>query len=212
MYRKVAFDIGNVLFRVDLDPFLFELEKDIGKEASAYIDSIQAAQDIGLTTMAQALVNRGIARPRAEELSKIWCHTIILSQTTMDFITELNNNKYEIALFSNIGFVHKKFLLENCPELGLCLQHFSCDIGVRKPSILYFQSFFKQHEWWGSPIYFDDKPENFSQIAGKYHPLQAGPRCVQFNLCDYKTNKEGVDILREKIQEEDLRSQRFDIR
>lgn len=189
---KIAFDIGNVLCRVDLDPFLIEMEKDVGAEAFSFLESIQASQDIGLFTMLQALINHGIPRKRAEELSAVWLKTVIPSQTTMDFIKDLKNKGYKIALLSNIGLDHKEYLLKSCPELSLCIQHFSCDIGVRKPSALFFQSFLNRYDW-DFCVYFDDKPENFAQIDTSL-PIQ----CVHFDLRDY-TDKKGVDILYKEI-------------
>ena len=65
----------------------------------------------------------------------------------MDFLKELENQDVKIALLSNMGLEHATFIRESLPELfqGRLL-HLSCEVGARKPTKLYYQSFLQDHD------------------------------------------------------------------
>lgn len=100
--------------------------------------------------------------------------------------------RYEVSLLSNIGFDHADFLRQKCPVFKKCNQHFSCDVGARKPTKLFYQSFLLEYGWDKDVLFFDDRPENVkaaeSYLAG-----------VQFDIEDYATDEEAAQAVRNRL-------------
>jgi FMN phosphatase YigB (HAD superfamily) len=196
---RVAFDIGNVLSRVDLTVFTNQA-KEFGLH-DGFLEEIQVSQDLGLYSMRQAVskcVHLDSHHPDKDERVKIleqaWLDTVKISDIMIEFVDELIKERVEVALLSNIGVDHRDLILRKAPALKKCqYKHFSCEIGARKPSKLFFQSFVLESGWDGKTVvYFDDRLENFNYLNKM--PLW-GWRCVHFDLSKYDNDNEALDIL-----------------
>jgi FMN phosphatase YigB (HAD superfamily) len=88
----------------------------------------------------------------------------------------------EIALLSNIGFEHAKLVhkLLSYDECGFFFnhKHFSCEVGARKPTKLFYQSFLMQHPEFQGCLYVDDLQENLDAAD------ELGFRIRKFSLQD----------------------------
>ena len=104
MIKQVAFDIGNVLFRVDFKSFIKKLE-DGGYvprgNRGEFFDVICGMQDIGLVSMRQALDYfapgvqfLGMAAPKLdiEEIEVAWLNTLIPVQPILRLLQEFGTN------------------------------------------------------------------------------------------------------------------------
>jgi FMN phosphatase YigB (HAD superfamily) len=79
-----------------------------------------------------------------------------------NFISNLHEDGFKIALLSNIGSAHAEKLESDYPELfnKIYYKHYSFECGMAKPSKLFFQSFLLQNEDFAGCVYLDDKIEN----------------------------------------------------
>ena len=74
----------------------------------------------------------------------------------------------QVALLSNVGLEHaivmEKILdhhhLHSNKFFSKCVKHLSCQVGARKPTKLYYQSFLQQHPEFEGAAYLDDLQEN----------------------------------------------------
>jgi FMN phosphatase YigB (HAD superfamily) len=166
--KNVALDIGNVLFDVDVSRFVEELVAqgvyDKYSHAQAFMDGIQAGQDVGLYTMYQAIARFHPSLPdeKLMALSDAWNATASPCEPMLELVEWLLDNEWQVALLSNIGFDHKETIKNMTPQSiwDRCIHHFSCDVGARKPSKLFFLSFLMQYPTWTSSIFLDDREEN----------------------------------------------------
>ena len=71
----------------------------------------------------------------------------------------------QVALLSNIGVEHAQ-MMERKLELGGffpgAIKHFSCTVGARKPSMVYYQSFLLQNPQFKGCLYVDDMVDNLA--------------------------------------------------
>lgn len=143
----VAFDIGNVLCHFDINKFIFSLQKYTGeseRDAWFFLDYLQRMQDNGITTVAQGLEHRykSLSVTDRAELVDIWNKTVTPNDMMMSFLDKLRGDGVKIALLSNMGPEHITYLRETCPQMFEgAVQHISCEVGARKPTKLFFQSF-----------------------------------------------------------------------
>jgi FMN phosphatase YigB (HAD superfamily) len=197
--KRVAFDIGNVLFRVDLNTFVADTVKyglytDLDK-AQSFMDGIQAAQDLGLYDMRQAITrfHSNVSPFVANQLEQSWISTVQPSNAMLRLVNQLLDEGWQVALLSNIGYDHRDDVKRRiCKRIwDDCIHHFSCDVGARKPSKLFFQSFYIEHGWRDTEkiCFFDDREENV--LACKDYL-----RGVQFNLEDFQDDESAAQDMR----------------
>jgi len=198
IYSDIFLDIGNVLYNLDLDNYCNFISDWLShkgqfkndKEVLALLESIQLEQDLGYFGIAKSLMNRGIVFSNEEEISKfesLWDKTITLNQGTVRFVKSCLESGLKVNFLSNMGFEHKRKVLLECNDfINLCGKHFSCDIGARKPSKLFYQSFFigNTFEPWQTSIFLDDKLENVKAATAFFTDSK------QFNLNDYNNDDE----------------------
>jgi FMN phosphatase YigB (HAD superfamily) len=165
----VAFDVGNVLVHADFHPFLKQLSKSLNltiEEANYFMNRTQTLHDLGCTKMADELRDHfKIKSPVIiEDLTAYWNEVV----TPADYVlSRLNTfrkkHDLRIALLSNVGLEHAirmEHVLSQGDFFQDAVKHFSCHVGARKPTYLYYQSFLQMHpEWQGCP-YIDDLQEN----------------------------------------------------
>jgi FMN phosphatase YigB (HAD superfamily) len=201
----VAFDIGNVLCRVDFDPFLeLGLKLEVFPSlvlADEWAERIQPEHDVGLLSMEDAL--RGITddESRVKQLLDCWLLDVITLSKPMLTLVEQLKKRRPVALLSNVGKEHSG-IFNMCRAFDGCLKHFSCEVGARKPSKLFFQSFYIEQGWkgiWRSngnhknySLFFDDRQENVDASQ----PFFQGR---QFSLDDYETDEEAAKAIREML-------------
>lgn len=197
--RKVCFDLGNVICRVDFTDFLdFIVNQDIVKDqetAYEFLSGIQHPQDLGLYNIRQGFYRfyPHISKQVLRELHDIWNGVVKPSDTMLGLLDDLLSDNFEIALLSNIGFDHSSVLRNKCDVFKKCQQHFSCEVGARKPSKLFYQSFFLQCGWSNDVPFFDDI---FDNIKGAEGYLKG----IQFNLEDFKSDAEAAAFVKEKLE------------
>lgn len=198
--KRIAFDIGNVICHVDLKKFTRKIVSlgifPDSLTAWDFLTSIQASQDLGLNNIRSDFFKLKCYPDILDYVVTAWYEVVTPSAPMLDFINELLNDRYQIALLSNIGFDHAKTLRYTCGSVfDRCIQHFSCEVGARKPSLLYYQSFILKHpDWFDNSIFFDDRPEN---IKASF-PYMNGNL---FNLDDYENDEKAVDAIRQKIDD-----------
>lgn len=184
----IAFDIGNVLVHVNLDSFCsFLVNKgifDSVESAEKYTHSIQKAQDVGLCDISSDVrfldqrYDKRIVRDvtiTQEELILEWNKTVVPSKPMIRLVELLDSTFHKIALLSNIGHDHASYLRSQCEVFGECIQHFSCEVGARKPSKLFYQSFITDLKYLGMSkqnrkgiIFFDDNEQNVNSAESYF--------------------------------------------
>lgn len=185
----VAFDIGNVLAKVDLTKFTSKLEmvlKDHREshmrhfheshedEPMFFLNALQALQDLGITTVREALRHRYpfLSIAKLDFLIEAWLEVVQPSDMMLNFMDDLRSQGVKIALLSNIGPEHAGYLRKTCPRMfdGV-YEHLSFEVGARKPSKLYYQSFLMDHSEFIGAVYLDDRDENLR--AGKKYSFKS---------------------------------------
>jgi FMN phosphatase YigB (HAD superfamily) len=174
--KYVAFDIGNVLVYSNFNDFLKKLSKSLNltmEEAMYFMNRSQKLHDLGLTNMSDELRDHfKIKSPvTMEELIGQWNEVIKPADFLLDKIDKLEKeHRLKIALLSNVGVEHSvrmKEVLGGHSFFKNAIKFFSCDVGARKPTILYYHTFIKLHpEFWGCP-YIDDLQENLD-VGGSF--------------------------------------------
>ncbi len=197
--KRVAFDIGNVLCHVDIDEFFeFLVTQNVAdskKQAFEFMSDIQNPQDLGLYNIKQGFskFNPQLDKNTIQTLYDAWIDIARPSIVMLDLVEELlNKHGYEVALLSNIGVDHSDILRQKCPIFNRCNQHFSCEVGARKPTKLFYQSFILQYVWNRDVLFFDDRLENI-QAANGY---LTG---VLFDIEKYDTDEAAAQVIRNHL-------------
>jgi len=167
--KYCALDIGNVLCHVNLDNFtsLLSKRKNITRaKALQLFNATQKLHDLGLTDLRNELSNRFDIHSETviEEIIASWNDIIKPNYYLLQRLSDMIATKdLRIALLSNIG-------LEHAVTTGSALnvggffdkveKHFSCYVGARKPTVIYYQSFLQLHPEWQGCAYVDDLQEN----------------------------------------------------
>lgn len=195
--KYAAFDIGQVLCDFDIDIFVNEFNKRFNEtypfppNGLLFLEYIQPLQDCGLTNLERELIHYIMfiegsiqdsyyANKTLKELKQKWNDTISLNKEMVQFINKQMERGVKIALLSNMGVDHKKHIKSTMPELfENKILHLSCDVGARKPSKLYFQSFLLEHPEFIGATFVDDNKDNIN-IAGQF-----GFKPYQFDLNNF---------------------------
>ena len=144
--KYLALDIGNVIVDCDLNSFFTYMSQIVDnpksyEEAFVICEEMQPRLDLGITTIDTELdricLGHGGHRNKMKEL---WLGAIKPVPQINEILLELISDGVKIALLSNVGIDHAAVMRKVLP-IDNCLQHFSCEVGARKPSKLYFQSF-----------------------------------------------------------------------
>lgn len=172
----VAFDIGNVLCHFDITKFTSKLSYLTGMsegESLFFLAFMQKMQDLGITTVSDHLEykfyahnlqpNFKLSPSNREALLKAWNETLTPSDMMLTFMDKLRGEGVKIALLSNMGHEHIKHLRNSCPQMFEgTVQHISCEVGARKPSKLFFQSFCLDNDEFCRTYDEDGNREDFS--------------------------------------------------
>ena len=172
----IALDIGNVLVNLDMTPFVDALSKQFNisnLEASEFVRGVQRLQDLGLTTVTHELRHQFNIRSEVilKQLVKDWDSIVVPNEQSIYGIERLiRKYKLDVAILSNLGPEHiQKF---NYSVLGAnkliwekSIKHFSCEVGLRKPTRIYYHMFLEEHPQFKGAIYLDDLDENLNAGA-----------------------------------------------
>lgn len=164
----VALDVGNVLVHVDFVPFVEALSRQLNitvEDANYFMSRTCRLHDLGLTCMEDELKNHFQIKSQVilKELLGLWNGSIWCNPQMQRKMCEWSSQKnVKIALLSNVGLEHVKVMeqilsLDKIPNL---VRYFSCQVGARKPTSLYYQSFLQLHPEWTGCLYLDDLQEN----------------------------------------------------
>jgi len=168
----LAFDIGNVLCHVNFDDFLNELSryKNINtSEAYAFLGRIQKLHDVGFSLLRDELIDHFNINSNAmlDNLIDKWNNSVTINEDVILLLENLiKTNDAKIAILSNIGLEHDVLMKKNIVERLMkvkkenVIPFFSCDVGCRKPSYLYYHTFLSMYPQFKNCIYFDDRVEN----------------------------------------------------
>lgn len=165
----LALDIGNVLFHLNFNAFLKSLSKTLNisvDDAMYFMNRTQKLHDLGYTAMSDELRDHFKIHSDViiDELIHIWDNTVTPCWESIDKFNNLvKTNNIQVALVSNIGVEHASSIknkLKDSEFFNNSIKHFSCDVGARKPSMLYYQSFLMQYPEFKGCVYVDDLQEN----------------------------------------------------
>lgn len=193
---QIAFDLGNVLVKIDNSIFGYTYHSicKTNQDYQIFLKAIQTLQDTGLLTIQQALLNKfgSSIIPYQKRLAKAWNDILIPHDKMLKFVDYLKDQGMEIAILSNIGLAHASLMRTKYPEIfdGSKL-HLSCELGVRKPSKLYFQTFLWENPKFKGCPYVDDLPEN----------LAMGSRC---GFKSHNFNLDSFDMMSSAKQDEEI--------
>lgn len=193
----LAIDLGNVVGHVNFNKFFDKLSSSLNislEDAKYFLNRVQKLHDLGLTNLNDELVDHFNIKSEVtrKEILDLWNNAFVFDKHIIKFLAELKKEcDLEIALLSNIGHEHVE-LVKNDWFLKDCIHFFSCDVGVRKPNYLYYQSFLQMHPQFRGCLYVDDLKENLEN-GSKF-----GFQTFNFLLHEHYENKGyNADICRE---------------
>jgi len=169
--KPLCLDVGNVLGSVRFEEFVTAISvfKNIREtEAHERINIYQGMHDIGIITMREILIKEfGIySRAIRSEIIDNWLNIFTLDSYMVNFFDELaEKHNVNLALLSNVGHEHAQSIdsqlrfLENNPFTKV-VKYYSCYVGARKPSKLYYHSFLQMHPEFKGAVYVDDNSDN----------------------------------------------------
>ena len=202
MTTYIAVDVGNVLVHVDFKQFLNRLSQALNismQDAELFLATNQKTQDLGISEMLPELRDRlGVkSEPLAQELARLWIDAISPADWLLE---EINVWRREhdviVAILSNVGVEHTIKMSQILGELFReSVKHLSFQVGARKPTFLYYQSFLAMHPEFQGCIFIDDRPENLeaSRLFG-FRPLH-------FALDDFTRENYDEGKFRSKMSE-----------
>lgn len=199
--KCVALDLGNVLLEIDFAPFEAAWQELGYHETEHYMDflsDLHGQQDVGLTTVMRHLKERfGTPPEKLSFMSDAWDAIVKPHNQMLEFVEKLERElNAQVAILSNIGLEHSRLLRNKYPKIlggGDRILHLSCEVGVRKPTKLYYQSFIWDYPEFKGAVYLDDLKDNCDRGA------EYGLNSIQFeldkNLTNGKVPKKTLDIL-----------------
>lgn len=174
--KYAAFDVGNVLFNVNFPGFINKMSKTLNisvEEATYFMNRSQKLHDLGLTVIKDELIDHLHIKSSVlrDELIQDWNHCITPADWLLERIDALcDTHNIQVALLSNVGLEHAVRMREMLSPYKFFqngITHFSCEVGARKPNIIYYHSFLQLHpEFQGCP-YVDDLKENL-QVGASF--------------------------------------------
>jgi FMN phosphatase YigB (HAD superfamily) len=197
MKKYLAIDIGNVLVYANTNKFKNKLSKILNiplEEANYFLNRVQKLHDLGFTHLLDELHDHFAIKSSViiDELLDEWNNVIVPCPEIISRLEKMiDRDGLQIALLSNIGTEHAALMPT---QLGNYLfqnsiKFFSCQVGARKPTMVYYHTFLQLHpEWKGCP-YIDDLQENLD--ASK----QFGFKTYKFFLEDRVPFKAELDKL-----------------
>ena len=202
----LVLDIGNVLFNQDLTPFAkaLSIQMNISKEdAYHFINRIQKKQDLGISNIRDEIATHFNIKSEyiIDNLIDAWNVVITPNLTSIEFFSKLiEKNGYKIALLSSLGFEHMnliKKMIGDYPIYKWSTHHFSCNVGARKPSLLYYKTFLDLYPKFKGALYLDDLQENLD--AGDESGLSSRLFALSKHNRIYET-EHSLQLIKEEVE------------
>jgi FMN phosphatase YigB (HAD superfamily) len=172
--KYIALDIGNVLCTVSMRPLLELLSEEFNitlQESQYFLKRFQRIHDLGYTTMEDELKEKFNVKSEVliKKIASVWNDSITPYTPILDSFNKLRDkHQLKVALLSNIGIEHAEMMEEKLKHDGFfpdAIKHFSCDVGARKPSMIFYQSFLIAYPEFQQCLYVDDLQENLNSGA-----------------------------------------------
>ena len=191
-FKNIFFDLGGVLFNIDLPKALRALaELGVSIPISGDSDKPLHGLPVGEHPMFQLIsacdcgqvrqekfleIMHGLCRPDVtdQQIIDAYCSMISVPASRLALMKRLRE-KYNVYLLSNIGDVHWDYVLRITRELGYpmdeCFDHCFCsfELGVSKPAPAIFSRVIEESGVVaGESLYIDDFDDNITagQAAG----------------------------------------------
>lgn len=169
--KHLTVDIGNVVCEVNFTSFLRKLSKTLNiplQETEYFLNRTQKLHDLGLTVIQDEIHDHfKIKSPVIiEELVEDWNKTVYPNTTVIAFLhslikPSLSIEPIKLAILSNMGSEHSELMVKMLsPIYDDAIKFFSCDVGARKPTYLYYKTFLDLYPEFKGCLYIDDRPEN----------------------------------------------------
>jgi hypothetical protein len=171
-------------------------------EGIYFLNRTQKLHDLGLTLMKDELIDHFKIKSTilVDELLEYWNRSVCPDPIVIEkFITLMSKHDVNVALLSNIGIEHSKLIDDIFKNNGFysdlkpVVKHFSCFVGARKPSALYYQSFMLQYPEFRGALYIDDLQDNLDAS------IKFGLKPYKFALSSFWA--QGCDAPSDKINE-----------
>lgn len=197
----ICFDLGNVIIECDVDKFYDQMKDFFSEEKYKHLlamrDIIQTQHDLGIVTYRNFFehFDMSLSKENVNQILDLWNQAVKPNDEMVEFVSSFEEKFGSVAFLSNIGYEHHKYLNNICPKLFKNARtHFSFEVGARKPSKLYFQSFIKELEYYRDEkfnehfalLLIDDREDNCEMAT------RLGFRSFQFSLKDDLNNKEKI--------------------
>lgn len=188
-FKNIFFDLGGVLFNIDLPRALTSLaalgvEVPVGKDDGKPLSGLPVGEhpmfqlikevDLGHVRREQFLqIMHQACRPDVtdEQIIDAYCTMISVPASRLALAKRLRE-KYNVYLLSNIGDVHWDYVLRVTREAGYpmdeCFDHCFCsfELGVSKPDPAIFQRVIEESGVVpGESLYIDDFDDNIKAGA-----------------------------------------------
>jgi FMN phosphatase YigB (HAD superfamily) len=179
-------DIGDVLCYVKLDEFIDLLEKNRDVNGMEFLNSNNVQQDLGYVTM--EYLCKKFDKVLRDKLINTWNNVLEIEPMMLDFLKRLDSYGFRIALLSNMGREHIP-IVRKLFEAIQPIYHFSSDVGARKPSKLFYQSFLYDHPQFRGCYFIDDRLDNLKSATGYF-------KTIRFCLSEIKSKDELYEEIR----------------
>jgi FMN phosphatase YigB (HAD superfamily) len=203
--KYLAVDLGNVICQVNFDNFNKKLSNTLNlslDEVNYFLNRTQKLHDLGMTNMSDELRDHfQIRSPEIiDDLIDEWNKTVRADPFMLDELIRIMHptqgiEQVKVALLSNIGKEHSS-LIKNILTTDIfdhAIKFFSCDVGARKPTYIYYKTFLDMYPEFKGCVYMDDRIENIET------GLLFGFKAQHFELDRIKSEQEIIDRLA-KIQ------------
>jgi FMN phosphatase YigB (HAD superfamily) len=194
--KYICIDIGNVICEVNLNHFIENVSKYTNKSYTdifSFLERIQKHHDLGLSSLRDEVAKYFQIKSKLilDDLMNSWNKTVVINPLMLSWIINLlypkdKSSPYQIALLSNIGLEHSNHIKKIIPKyvFDKTINFFSCEVGARKPTLLYYKTFLDMYPEFKNSLYLDDRSENI-EIGIKF-----GFKSVKFALDSFHSTKE----------------------
>ena len=197
--KYLAIDIGQVICHLDFTDFNRKLAKYANiteREADDFLIQSQKTHDLGYSTLEKDISGQvyglDIYPEEVADIMKEWHQTVKVNPIVMEWVLKLLDNETEIALVSNIGIEHTETMkVILAPIYDRVVRFFSFEVGARKPTYVYYQTFLNMYPQYKGCCYMDDNISNIE--SGRLF----GFNSIQFDLSKMKNDNEIRNTLTE---------------
>ena len=168
MNRYLCLDVGNVLGRLDMKPFIKALEFYTGSSEELsyeYLAHIQKVQDLGLYSIRNELKYKfNVDSNVLEALLESWNQILTPDERALNFYANMIDKfGLRVMIVSNVGIEHSKnfdVIFDKHSFFKKAIKHYSCFVGARKPTPVYYHLLNEMYPEFRGAVYVDDMVEN----------------------------------------------------